>query len=232
MRDARHRVLSFLTAAAVAGMLAGCDGGSFDPASGLFQPAKSAAASASRKARAGADAGDRDREADPASADPSALDPDRPRVITLGERAGARAPTYSGTSSAPSNAASPDPDPYAFSQSYAPPAPDTSGPPDSRPQLPADPNARTPATSTTTRPAISAVSPSTGSVRGGNEVLITGSDFANAQVLFGAQLARVTSQSSNAVTVIAPDGEPGAVPVVVTNREGTYSVAASAYLYR
>jgi hypothetical protein len=82
------------------------------------------------------------------------------------------------------------------------------------------------------KPTISGVSPASGPAKGGNEVLITGSDFASAQVLFGGQMAQVTSQSSNAVTVVVPEGESGPVAVVVTNREGTYSVAGSAYTYR
>jgi len=51
------------------------------------------------------------------------------------------------------------------------------------------------------------------------------------QVLFGNVAARVTSQSSNAVTVLVPEGNPGPVSVVVTNRDGTYAVAGAAYSY-
>jgi IPT/TIG domain len=79
---------------------------------------------------------------------------------------------------------------------------------------------------------IANVSPQSGPASGGNEILITGSGFANVQVLIGGDVAQVTSQSSNAVTVIAPDGNTGVVTVVVTNREGTYAVAPAAYAYR
>jgi IPT/TIG domain len=152
-----------------------------------------------------------------ASAPPAYERGDRPTVIALGEARPAVAP---------------EPDPSAYSRTYAPPAAGTSGAPDSPLSQPADPDARTPASGTTMKPAISGVSPASGPAKGGNEVLITGSDFASAQVLFGGQLAQVTSQSSNAVTVVVPEGESGPVAVVVTNREGTYSVAGSAYTYR
>jgi hypothetical protein len=82
------------------------------------------------------------------------------------------------------------------------------------------------------RPQIAGVSPSSGPTEGGNEVLITGSGFANVQVMFGGDVARVTSQSSNAVTVIAPEGRAGPVTVVVTNRDGTYAVVGQAYTRR
>jgi IPT/TIG domain-containing protein len=100
-----------------------------------------------------------------------------------------------------------------------------------------DPTSRTPpapqlqADGTPMKPQLANVSPPSGHAEGGNEVLITGSGFANAQVMFGTELARVKSQSSNAITVIAPDGIAGRpVTVVVTNRDGTYAVGG-AYAY-
>jgi hypothetical protein len=81
------------------------------------------------------------------------------------------------------------------------------------------------------KPSIARVSPE--AAEGGQEILITGSGFANVQVLFGSEPARITSQSSNAVTVIAPEGVAGRpVSVVVTNRDGTYAVAGHAFSYR
>ena len=85
---------------------------------------------------------------------------------------------------------------------------------------------------TPARPAIARVSPESGSVEGGEELLITGSGFGTVQVLVGNTPARVTSQSSNAVTVLVPAaGRPGATSVVVTNRDGSYVVAGGAYSY-
>jgi rubrerythrin len=101
-----------------------------------------------------------------------------------------------------------------------------------------DPSSRTPpapvlqADGAPMRPALAQVSPSSGSVGGGEEITITGSDFARVQVLFGSAPAQITSQSSNAVTVIAPQGNPGPATIVVTNRDGTYVVAGGAYTYR
>jgi hypothetical protein len=46
-------------------------------------------------------------------------------------------------------------------------------------------------------------------------------------------VARVTSQSSNAVSVVAPQGVAGLpVTVVVTNRDGSYAVSRGGYVYR
>jgi hypothetical protein len=102
-----------------------------------------------------------------------------------------------------------------------------------------DPASRTPpapqlqSDGTPLKPQLAQVSPPSGPAAGGNEVLITGSGFANAQVMFGHEPAQVTSQSSNAITVIAPEGAAGAPgTIVVTNRDGSYAVAGAAYAYR
>ena len=81
------------------------------------------------------------------------------------------------------------------------------------------------------KPEIANVSPSSGPSEGGNEVVITGSGFANAQVLWGNTVAAVKSQSSNAISIIVPSGERP-VTIVVTNRDGTYAVRPGAYVYR
>jgi hypothetical protein len=102
-----------------------------------------------------------------------------------------------------------------------------------------DPMSRTPpapqiqADGTPMKPQLANVSPSSGPATGGNEVVITGSGFAGAQVMFGHQVAQVTSQSSNAISVVVPEGTPN-VPatVVITNRDGTYAVAGAVYAYR
>jgi hypothetical protein len=85
---------------------------------------------------------------------------------------------------------------------------------------------------TQARPQLANVSPASGAPAGGGEVLITGSGFANVQVMFGGAVARVLNQSSNAVTVVAPEGAAGPCPVVVTNRDGAYVVGGSAYTYQ
>jgi IPT/TIG domain-containing protein len=84
------------------------------------------------------------------------------------------------------------------------------------------------------RPAIARVSPESGGVEGGEELLITGSGFAfdGVQVMVGNAPARVTSRSSNAVTVLVPPaGRSGPTTVVVTNRDGSYATAGGAYIY-
>ena len=85
---------------------------------------------------------------------------------------------------------------------------------------------------TPARPAIARVSPESGSGEGGEELLITGSGFGTVQVMVGNTAARITSQSSNAITVLVPAaGRPGITAVVVTNRDGSYAVAGGAYSY-
>ncbi|HET9595542.1 MAG TPA: IPT/TIG domain-containing protein, partial [Anaeromyxobacteraceae bacterium] len=101
-----------------------------------------------------------------------------------------------------------------------------------------DPFSRTPtapelqADGTQARPQLANVSPASGAPTGGGEVLITGSGFSNVQVMFGGAVARVINQSSNAVTVVVPEGSAGPCTVVVTNRDGAYAVGGSAYTYR
>jgi rubrerythrin len=104
---------------------------------------------------------------------------------------------------------------------------------------PAEALSRTPparqvqADGTQAKPQLANVSPPAGALQGGTEVLITGSGFANVQVMFGRDAARVTSQSSNAITVLVPPGERGGpVAVVVTNHDGAYAVAPAAYSYQ
>jgi hypothetical protein len=128
-------------------------------------------------------------------------------------------------------AGQPQPDPEAFSHSYAPPpapAAPAAAPASSGAEL-AENTARTPPAGSGLRPSIANVSPSRAAP--GTQLTITGSDFANVQVMIGGSVAQVTSQSSNAVTVIAPEGSSGPAPIVVTNRDGTYSVAGSAYQF-
>jgi hypothetical protein len=194
---------------ALGGALVGCEGGAYyDANTGRIvvgaPPARSTAAAASN-----------DR-AQPESAQP-APDSAQPSYGSGQSPSSYGQPSYDRGSSASS---------YAGSSSYA--ASVSSFDPTSRtppvPQIQAD--------GTPLKPQLAQVSPRSGPAEGGNEVLITGSGFANAQVMFGGHVARVTSQSSNAITVIAPEGLAGApVTVVVTNRDGSYAVAGAAYTH-
>jgi hypothetical protein len=199
----RKRLLAM--AAAIAA-LTGCDGGSYDATAGRF---------------AAAEQGARDLGANAAQ---------RPSDDGQPQAAGAHGlPFAAHAQGAPEQARAPEAREYAEARraavesgtfdpfSRTPPAPTAQ--PGAQPAEP-------------TKPQIAAVSPSSGPVDGDNEVLVTGSGFAGVQVMWGGQLARVTSQSSNAVTVIVPAGRLGPVPVVVTNRDGTYTVVGNGYQYR
>jgi len=196
-----------MTVAAFA-VLTGCDGGRLDPVTGRFEPAPGPAAAS--------------RAAEPAPGWMAAPAP------SSDMQAGAYVNAYGQAQLAPST----QPDPDAFSHTYSPPAA-----PAAAAAQPAAPSAgpdsenvaRTPPVASGLRPNIARVSPSRGEP--GAELTIVGSDFANVQVIIGGEVAQVTSQSSNAVTVIAPEGHSGPVAVVVTNRDGSYSVAGSAYQF-
>jgi rubrerythrin len=197
-----------LAVALAAAALAGCEGGSYD-AAGRFVPSP---------AEGGGQAQSSSPQVQAAYADPQA-----------------RAPAWQPSS----GHGQPAPDAPAQSSFAAPASGYAAGGDGSGSQQPADPFSRTPPTaaaqpgSAAAAPAIAGVSPSSGGAAGGEEVLITGSGFANVQVLFGDEVARVTSQSSNAITVIAPPGAAGAThTVVVTNRDGSYAVARGGYAYR
>lgn len=83
-------------------------------------------------------------------------------------------------------------------------------------------------------PAVTAVSPATGPVRGGTTVTVTGSDLTAARkVVFGTAVGtRVTVASPTRLTVTAPPGTAGTAEVRVTTDYGTSAVvAADRYLY-
>jgi IPT/TIG domain-containing protein len=188
---------------ALAGALVGCDGGSYDPTTGRYTPASA------------------------------------PTNTAAAAQASASAPSYDSASaayapSAPSAAPS-----YTAPQGYSAGSGSTYAAPSGSAGASFDTFSRTPppvvlqADGTPMKPAIARVSPESGAPEGGQEILITGSGFANVQVLFGSEPARITSQSSNAVTVIAPEGAAGRpVSIVVTNRDGSYAVAGHAFSYR
>jgi IPT/TIG domain-containing protein len=187
----------------MAGALVGCEGGSYDAATGRITFPNGRSESAERAASSAAPA-----RSDGASASTS-------------QDSAASALQGSATESAgvaPSAAASPSDAPPVDASAFnrAPPTPA------------ANPNGGPPV-----KPDIANVSPASGPAEGGGEVVITGSGFANVQVMWGGDVARVTSQSSNAITVVVPAGTAGAVTtLVVTNRDGTYGVRPAAYTYR
>jgi hypothetical protein len=95
------------------------------------------------------------------------------------------------------------------------------------------PMSRAVRTSAAAPPVVTGVSPQAGALEGGNEVVIRGEHFeGRPQVLFGDNVARLVTATGGELSVVAPPGQPGAVTVVVTNRDGTYTVARSAYTYR
>jgi hypothetical protein len=94
--------------------------------------------------------------------------------------------------------------------------------------------ARTPPPAPTGRkPVIRAVTPKSGPVVGGGQAVIQGSNLGGvAQVMFGTTPARIASRGDDALTVDVPAGTPGAATLVLTNADGNYAVAPSAYTYR
>ena len=81
-------------------------------------------------------------------------------------------------------------------------------------------------------PAISGISPGSGSTGGGTTVSITGAGLANAtEVRFGSATAPITADSNTQITVTSPAGT-GTVPVTVTTAAGTSPpTAAGHYTY-
>ncbi len=74
---------------------------------------------------------------------------------------------------------------------------------------------------TTPAPVLTAVSPDTGPVEGGNSVTITGTNLENAtSVDFGQAAGVITADSSTSVTATAPPGT-GTVDITVTTPSGT-----------
>ena len=81
-------------------------------------------------------------------------------------------------------------------------------------------------------PAISSVSPSSGPAEGGTGVTIAGTDFqAGAVVSFGEIHAAILSQTNTSITVIAPPGIVGAVPVTIANTDGASVTMDAGFIY-
>jgi hypothetical protein len=78
-------------------------------------------------------------------------------------------------------------------------------------------------------PAVTSVSPATGSTGGGTVVTITGTNFTpgTPTVAFGANAGAVTAFSATAITVTAPAGAAGQVHVVVTTPAGSSPTGTS-----
>jgi hypothetical protein len=189
--------------AVMAGALVGCEGGSYAAATGRITFPNGRTESAGRAA---------------SSAAPARSDGASASAYQDSAASAAQGSAAAGVGAAPSAAASPSDAPPVDASAFnrAPPTPV------------ANPNGGPPV-----KPEIANVSPASGPAEGGGEVVITGSGFANVQVMWGGDVARVTSQSSNAITVVVPAGTAGAVTtLVVTNRDGTYGVRPAAYTYR
>jgi hypothetical protein len=78
-------------------------------------------------------------------------------------------------------------------------------------------------------PAVSAISPTSGSTKGGTTVTITGSNFTGATAVnFGSTAAASsTVNSASQITAIAPAQAAGSVDVTVTTAGGTSSVSSA-----
>jgi hypothetical protein len=78
-------------------------------------------------------------------------------------------------------------------------------------------------------PAVTSVSPATGSTGGGTVVTITGTNFTpgTPTVAFGANAGAVTAFSATSITVTAPAGAAGQVHVVVTTPAGSSPTGTS-----
>ena len=87
-------------------------------------------------------------------------------------------------------------------------------------------------TYTAARPAVTGVSPNSGSTAGGTTVTITGTGLAGATgVRFGTAAATITADSSTQITVTTPPGT-GTVTITVTTPAGTSMItAADHYAY-
>ncbi|MEZ4458860.1 MAG: IPT/TIG domain-containing protein [bacterium] len=77
---------------------------------------------------------------------------------------------------------------------------------------------------------IDAVTPSSGTVEGGEQITITGAGLVGASVTFGGVAAEVVTQSDTELVVVAPARVAGTVDVVVT-RDGLKDTLAGGYTY-
>lgn len=77
-------------------------------------------------------------------------------------------------------------------------------------------------------PAVTNISPASGTVAGGTSVTITGTNFTGATaVTFGSTAASYTVLSSTQITAVSPEGSAGTVHVTVTTASGTSATGAA-----
>jgi hypothetical protein len=84
------------------------------------------------------------------------------------------------------------------------------------------------------QPAIASISPSSGSLKGGTSVKITGTDFSGVSAVSfgGTPASSLTVDSPTQITAVSPAGAPGTADVVVTTNAGVSpTVSADAFTY-
>jgi len=87
-------------------------------------------------------------------------------------------------------------------------------------------------TTAATDPAVTGISPSSGSAAGGTPVTLTGKNFvAGATVSFGGAAAVVTTVNATTIAAKTPAHKQGAVNIVVTNPDGQSGTFASGFIY-
>jgi hypothetical protein len=91
-----------------------------------------------------------------------------------------------------------------------------------------DPSAKTYVVTDPTHPAVTSVSPSTGTTAGGTTVVITGTTFSAATgVTFGGTTASFTIDSGTQITATSPAHSAGVTDIVVTNAAGSSSTSSA-----
>jgi hypothetical protein len=85
-------------------------------------------------------------------------------------------------------------------------------------------------------PTVTAISPTSGPVAGGNSVVITGTNFTGTSGIGGVQFGGInatsyTINSDTQITAIAPNHAAGTVDVIVTNGTSSATSAADQYTY-
>ena len=73
--------------------------------------------------------------------------------------------------------------------------------------------------------------PNKGRSSGGDRVVIRGRNLQAGEVLFGLDPAPIVSQSDEELTVTAPAEGAGEIAIAVTNLDGDYAIATSAFRY-
>jgi IPT/TIG domain len=103
-------------------------------------------------------------------------------------------------------------------------------PPQQQVATPPAPWAPSPDAEAGAKPVIEDVWPARAPSTGGGRVVLRGKNFQVAQVVFGLAPAQIISQTQDSVTVAVPPAT-GQVAIVVTNRDGNYSIAAQPFRY-